>query len=386
MTESPVIVDTDTHFTEPADLWTSRLPSKWRDQTMHVEWNDLLGAEVWQIGDKVVAKAWQGAMWGWDEPFPSAPRRREDAHPATYDLTARVKAMDRSGVRVAVLYPNIAGLFMDPFVDYPDRAVSLAHVQTYNDFLLDWVQPARERFVPMAVVPYWDLDAAVKEVERVAATGAYGGVVTTGAPQKHGQPYLGDHHWDPLWSACQEAGLSVSFHAANGDMSEHIAIERLMIDGPAVTTARASTAAFLDNGQQVTDLLPCGVLPRFPELQFVSVESGLGWIPFVLESCDYHFKKSRVDKEKPEFGDLLPSDLFRRQLYVNFWFERLEPWHVDAVGADRILFETDFPHPTCLYGEEVDAAVGAGLEKLPAHVQEQILWRNAAQLYRLALD
>src|SRR3954471_1515081 len=106
MPEQAVIVDTDTHFTEPPDLWTSRLRSKWRDQTLHIEWNDLLEAEVWQIGDKVVSKAWTGAMWGWDEPFPSAPPRRVDAHPATYDRDARLEAMDRSGVRVAVLYPN----------------------------------------------------------------------------------------------------------------------------------------------------------------------------------------------------------------------------------------------------------------------------------------
>src|SRR4029079_6626863 len=246
-------------------------------------------------------------------------------------------------------------------------------------------EPARERFVPMAVVPYWDIVAAVEEVQRVAETSAFGGVVITGAPHRHGQPYLGDHHWDPLWSACQEAGLSVSFHAANGDMSEHIAVERIMLDGPAVTTARASTAAFLDNGQQVTDLLLCGVLRRFPELKFVSVESGLGWIPFVLESCDYHFKKSRVDREKPEFGDLLPTHLCRRQVYVNYWFERLEPWHVETIGADNILFETDFPHPTCLYGDEVRHALGNGLDKLPADVQEKILWKNAASLYGVKL-
>ena len=166
------------------------------------------------------------------------------------------------------------------------------------------------------------------EIERTAALG-FKGIVTTGAPHKHAQPYLGDHHWDPIWSACRDAGMSVSFHAANGDISESIAVERIMLDGPAVTFTRAATGAFLDNGQQVTDLLLCGVLARFPDLKFVSVESGLGWIPFVLESCDYHFKKSRVDKEKPEFGDLLPTDLFRRQVYVNYWFERLEPWHVE---------------------------------------------------------
>ena len=378
------IIDTDTHVTEPPDLWTNRLPVAWGDRRMHVEWNDLMGADVWMIGDTVVTKAWGGAMWGWDEPFPSAPPRQADAHPATYDLTARLEAMDASGIRAAVLYPNIAGLAFDPFCTLPDQEIAAAHVSAYNDYQLEWIAPAPERFVPMAAVPYWDVPRAVAEIERTAALG-FKGIVTTGAPHKHAQPYLGDHHWDPMWSACRDAGMSVSFHAANGDISESIAVERIMIDGPAVTFTRAATGAFLDNGQQVTDLLLCGVLPRFPDLKFVSVESGLGWIPFVLESCDYHFKKSRVDKEKPEFGDMLPTDLFRRQVYVNYWFERLEPWHVETIGADNILFETDFPHPTCLYGDEVRDALGNGLNKMPQDVQDKILWKNAASLYGVPL-
>ena len=383
MNASPAIFDTDTHVVEPPDLWTSRLPKKWGDEVMHVAWNDLYDAEVWCIGDKVVTKAWAAAMWGWDEPFPSAPKTLADAHPACYDIHARVKAMDAGGLDTAVLYPNIAGLAFDPFVDHADPELAAAHVRAYNDFQLDWIAPARERFVPMIVVPYWDVPASVKEIERNVGRG-FGGVVTTGAPHKHAQPYLADPHWDPLWAATRDAGLSVSFHAANGDISEHIAPERIMVDGPAVTTTRASTASFLDNGHQVTDLITGGVLARFPDLKFVTVESGLGWIPFVLESCDYHFKKSRVDREKPEFGDLLPSDLFRRQVYVNYWFEKLEPWHVEAVGVDNILFETDFPHPTCLYGDEVAQAIDNGLSNMPQDVQDKILWKNAAGLYGTA--
>jgi predicted TIM-barrel fold metal-dependent hydrolase len=378
-----LIIDTDTHITEPADLWTSRLPAAWGDLVMHVRWDEARKAEVWCIGDRVVTKAWAGCMFGWDQPFPSAPPTLADAHPATYDVKARLRAMDECGVTVSVLYPNIAGLLFDPFVTLSDGEIAAAHVSAYNDFQLDWVSAAPDRFLPMAAMPYWDVPRAVKEVERVAAAG-FRGIVTTGSPQSHGQPYLGDRHWDPLWQACTDAGIAVSFHAANGDMSEHLAPARMMLDGPAVTVTRVSTAAFLDNGQQVTDLLCCGVLARFPELNFVSVESGLGWVPFVLESCDYHFKKSRVDREHPEFGDLLPSDLFHRQVYVNFWFEKLEPWHVEAVGADNILFETDFPHPTCLYGDEI-TAVHQVLQNQPEDVREKILWRNAARLYRLDL-
>jgi len=380
-----VIVDTDTHVTEPADLWTSRLPASWGDQVMHVAWNDEDRSEGWYIGDRMVKRAWTGAMFGWTEPFPSSPPTLDEAHPATHDLHARLRVMDEEDVRVAVLYPNIAGLAFDPFLDLPDRELGLAHIRAYNDFLVDWISDAPDRFVPLAVIPYWDVPAAVAEIERVAAAG-HRGVVTTGAPQVHGQPYLGDRHWDPMWAACQDAGLPVSFHAANGDISAHIHPDRARVDGAEVTVARASTASFLDNAQQVLDLILGGVLVRFPILDFISVESGLGWVPFVMESADYHFKKQRVDKARPEFGDLLPSDLFRRQVYVNYWFERLEPWHLAAISADHILFETDFPHPTCLYGDEVRAAIANGLGDHPQEIQDKILWKNAARLFRLNLS
>jgi len=381
MATGQMIIDTDTHVSEPPDLWTSRLPASLGDSIMHVRWDDALKAEVWTAGDRVITKAWAGAMYGWGEPFPSAPPHQADAHPASYDATARLAAMDQCGIDVAVLYPNVAGGFaFDTYREGADRALTVAHIKAYNDFLLDWISPAPERFIPLAVLPYWWIDEAVAEVERVAALG-HRGIVTTGAPHLHGQPYMSDRHWDPLWAACRDTGLPVNFHTANGDMRVYLAPERIALDGAAVTYSRASTGAFLDNAQQVTDLLSCGVLARFPEVKFVSVESGLGWIPFVLESCDYHFKKAWTWKEHPEFGDLLPSDLFHRQVYVNYWFERLQPWQVELVGEDNILFETDFPHPTCLFGDEVTDALHNGLEQQPAVVQEKILWRNAARLY-----
>src|SRR5262249_56711277 len=77
---------------------------------------------------------------------------------------------------------------------------------------------------------------------------------------------------------------------------------------------------FLDNGKQVVDLLFSGVLPRFPRLRFISVESGIGFIPFVLEACDYAFDYSRVWEQRREFTQK-PSEYFARQVYSCFWFE-----------------------------------------------------------------
>jgi predicted TIM-barrel fold metal-dependent hydrolase len=125
------------------------------------------------------------------------------------------------------------------------------------------------------------------------------------------------------------------------------------------------------------------VLGRFPNLNFICVESGLGWVPFVLESCDYHYKLTRMDKDRPEQGDLLPSDLFRRQVYVNYWFEQLHPWHIDAIGIDHIMFETDFPHGTCLEPDGARHAIDVGLANLSAEQVDKILWRNAATVHNV---
>jgi predicted TIM-barrel fold metal-dependent hydrolase len=140
---------------------------------------------------------------------------------------------------------------------------------------------------------------------------------------------------------------------------------------------------FLDNGKQLTDLLFSGVLPRFPQLRILSVESGIGFIPFVLEAADYTFEYGKVRQQRPEFT-LKPSEYFRRQVYGCYIFEEYAPRALlDTIGADNVLFETDYPHPVCLYGnvrEKIDRALG---EAAPA-VRRKVLWENAAKLYKIA--
>jgi predicted TIM-barrel fold metal-dependent hydrolase len=81
----------------------------------------------------------------------------------------------------------------------------------------------------------------------------------------------------------------------------------------------------------------------------------------------------------------LPSEYFRSNIYATFWFERNRnklPELIEAVGEDNILFETDFPHPTCLYPKPLET-VAPKLATLSPEARAKILGENARKLYRL---
>jgi len=114
----------------------------------------------------------------------------------------------------------------------------------------------------------------------------------------------------------------------------------------------------------------------------VSVESGIGFLPFLLEAADYAFEYSQVAREKPEF-EMKPSEYFARQVYGCYFFEEFAPQRLlDRIGVDNVLFETDFPHPICLYGN-VRQKIDASLAGQAAPVRSKLLFDNAAELYRV---
>ncbi|HZP29498.1 MAG TPA: amidohydrolase family protein, partial [Acidimicrobiia bacterium] len=126
-----------------------------------------------------------------------------------------------------------------------------------------------------------------------------------------------------------------------------------------------------------------GIFDRYPQLKMVSVESGVGWIPFILEALDYEM----AENAPPELAAMekMPSEYFRSNLYATFWFENSRnklPELIDSVGEDSILFETDFPHPTCLYPNPLDT-VEAKMATLAPDVRRKIYGENARKLYRL---
>jgi predicted TIM-barrel fold metal-dependent hydrolase len=376
------VIDVDAHVTEPADVWTARLPDRLRDQAPHLVRDATTGRDTWHLGDSTpLVSVGHTAVAGWPEPFPAAPRNMDEVPRAAWEPHARLDYLDSIGVWAQALYPNVAGFGNQQFLRLGDPELMLACVRAYNDFLLEWSSTDSRRLLPIMATPFWDVPAAVAEVQRCAAAG-HRGVLFTGEPQLYDLPYLGDPHWDPFWSVVQETGLAVSFHIGSGDFTSGFAPGRVKAHGAGATYVATSVALFLDNGIQIADLLMSGVLARFPELQFVSVESGVGFLPFVLDAADYAFEDAKVWRDRPYFT-MKPSEYFRRQVFGCWFFEeRTVAGVIDAVGADRLLFETDYPHPICLFGN-VREKIDAGLAGQPAEVRHQILWENSAALYRV---
>ncbi|HVU72666.1 MAG TPA: amidohydrolase family protein [Mycobacteriales bacterium] len=380
------VIDCDTHVVEHYDLWTSRVPSKYGDKVPHVE-KDANGVEWWMSGGKVLSPAAGLAIAGWNEPPPKFPATLDLVDPRIWQPEGRLEIMDAYGIHAEVLYPNVAGFGAGRYTDFGDMELALLLLQAYNDWLGDF-RRVSDRYVPVMAVPFWDIDLSIKEMERCVAMG-HKGMVFSQAPEDFGAPVLTDPHWDKLWAAAQEMKLSVNFHIGSGDAT----MMQMLHPSAGVHTNYASfpMTFFLGNAKTIAMLIGGGICHRFPDLKFVSVESGIGWIPFCLQALDWMWTECGVAKEHPEY-DLMPSDYFRRQIYGCFWFEHgptLEA-AIDYLGDDNILYETDFPHPTSMSPGPASSAlvprefINRNLSGLPHTTLRKILQDNAMKLYDLS--
>jgi len=176
------VIDTDTHVIEPYDLWTSRLPSSYGDRVPHVQWDEEYKEDSWYFGDKRVGAAASAAQAGWHEYPPDHPPSLDKVNPATWDAHKRLALMENYGIYAAVLYPNVAGFGAGKLLTMDDPGLMLGCVRAYNDFLTEYSSADPKRYIPIAALPMWDLDLTIAEVERAAAAG-HKGVIMTGEPR-----------------------------------------------------------------------------------------------------------------------------------------------------------------------------------------------------------
>lgn len=380
------IVDSDSHWSEPPDLFTKRAPAQFRDRVPRVETID--GQQMWVFDGKPAGIYSAGGVIGRDGKKESADKALfewtiDEIHVGAYDPKVRLEVLDECGIDAQIIFPSTIGLGGQDLGLSDDPTITKLSIEIYNDAMAEIQSESNNRLLPLPLMPAWSIDLCVSEAKRVAALGARG-VNMTSDPQDLGSPDLANRAWDPFWEVCAELQLPVHFHIG-ASITGMTFYGKYPWDshGPNTKLAIGGTLLFIGNARVVTNLILSGIFDRHPDLQTVSVESGVGWIPFILEALDYEMAENAPD----ELAQLkkMPSDYFRSNIYATFWFENNRnklPDLVEAVGEDRILFETDFPHPTCLYPGPLQS-VEAKMATLSDDVRAKILGENARKLYRL---
>jgi uncharacterized protein len=388
LAEEVRVIDADTHLTERHDLFTSRAPAAFKDRVPRVLQVD--GKPQWVVDtDVVLGPARAGAVIdqaGDKHPFEECKLNPiEWGIQAAYDPEARLAWMDANGFYAQVLYPNAVGIGGQVLAnDVKDPALRQMCVEIYNDAMAEIQDASGNRFIPMPVMPAWDVAACVREAERIAALG-FRGVNMTSDPQETGSPDFADPAWDPFWEACQGLGLPVHFHIGASLTSLNFYGKYFWpSQHQNLRPAIGGALLYLNNARVVINSIYAGIFDRFPDLKMVSVESGIGWVPFILQTADYQILESAP--EQAAQMELKPSEYFARNWYATFWFEA--DHHpdlqglIDQVGEDNVLFETDFPHPTCLYPDPL-LVIEDKMAALRPETRRKVLSENAAALYRI---
>jgi predicted TIM-barrel fold metal-dependent hydrolase len=375
----------DSHGQLDRDAWTKRMSkTRWGDRIPQVVEVKEEGfdqpVDRWMINGKV--------RGGWVCNCPAAmeggvergyyPLRWEEVPKIVYDPAERLRALDHDGIDGEVLFPNtpvqnFAFLYGDP-------AFELACVRAHNDALAEW-RAASKFYVPVALIPYLSpIDVIVGEVERAVKLG-HRGVVMLAEPRltKEGLPCLNDLFWEPLWACCQHLGIPMHWHGSAG-LASQLSLPKWKgfteREFHTVSTARLCATP----AQLIPNLIFSGILDRYPRLKWVCAETGLGWVNYVLEACDHEWERRWLWEEGIRTR---PSELFRRQIYVDFWYEMAGIELRHTVGVDKIMWESDYPHIASTYPKSWNF-VDQTLTGVPEAERKKMLYQNALELYGLA--
>jgi len=275
------------------------------------------------------------------------------------------------------------GLGGQNFGSMEDRAAAEMAIQVYNDVEAEMQSESGNRLLPLPLMPAWDVDKCVAEAKRCAATGMRG-INMTSEPSDVGGVDLGRPEWDPFWETCEDLQLPLHFHiGASATAATFHSAYTWKSHNDDLKLAMGGAMQFIGNAAVAMNFVMSGIFDRHPGLKVVSVESGAGWVPFAMEAIEYEMMENSPDdlaKMKKR-----PMEYFRSNMYATFWFEKNLGYlqHlVDTVGEDNILFETDYPHPTCLYPAPLEI-VADKMKTISPQAQRKIMGENGKKLYRL---
>src|SRR5581483_4977822 len=257
-----IIISADSHVMEDPDLWVNGVPATYRD-------------EAPRFPPRQLGQGFQ-------------------AHPGGWEPAERVKEMSRDGVSAEVLYPTL-GLSL---FGQDSAGLQEACFRVYNDWLIGYCQAAPDRLVGVSCISVYDVEHAVREMERTRKAGMRGALVWE-APH----PDLPFHsaHYDRIWAAAQDLEMPISLHILTGHNYSKDGLRP-----PGVEHYRGSVnLKAVDVVNALFDFIFYGVLDRYPGLKLVLVENEIGWIPFFLQQWDYYYR--RFHESNPPPINRLPS-------------------------------------------------------------------------------
>ena len=371
------IVDCDTHITEAPDLFTSRAPAKYKDKVPQVRRVD--GVDRWFMGDRNfgslggnVIRADNNKLLG-RLAFPTI----DEGHAGAWDTKARLRAMDDMGVYAQICFQNSGVTQAGSLMALGDNELAETVIRIYNDAAVERQEESGQRLFTMAHLPLWDKKAMEAEARRVVDAGLKGFVLPD-TPERLGLPSFLDDYWTPFLEMCDSEGIPINFH-----LNAAIDPNTLIWKGFDFEQALSVVATMFSIGNAATmgNWMVSGRLDRHPKLKIGLIESGMGWVPFAIEAYEHQFREMLPNKVK--VLKKRPAEYFRDHFWVTFWFESIAPkLLLETIGVNKVMFETDFPHPTSLY-PGVQAHIVDVLGGYDRSVKERVLERNAAELYNL---
>ena len=367
------IFDTDHHVTPPPDMWTSRMPKKYQDIAPRVV--DLPdGGQAWSFDGGAIMHLFGLENVGGREPTELSWKTHYDELPKSYyEPQARLEAMDRDGIDVALLFPSVAGQAAAIY----DDDILFAHIQAYNDGIWDWAQEGDpKRMLPAAHLPNRGVELAMQELDRVVKKG-FVHFQYSGSPSGSPLPVAGD---DPFWAMVQETGIVVSMHGGSSAGRPKPKAPAKATPAPPVHDQEmiaAMRSSGLGAQTALGVMILSGVLERFPKLKVSLIETSTGWLPQFLNQLDAVYTQHRWLGEQKL--SRLPSE-YAKQVLISVDREIQGVKHRHQVGVDNITFGTDYPHIGSFW-PHTRFYIDLLFDGVPEDEREKILWSNAATMY-----
>jgi len=345
--------DADNHYYEAIDAFTRHLDPKLGPRI--VQWAEINGRKYHVIGGRVsravvnatfdpVAKA--GALSDYFRGNPDGKnpleflREHEPIRPEYRDRDARLASMDEFGLEYVWLFPTLGMIYEELLVEDPEGVGVM--FRAFNRWLEeDWGFAYANRIFAAPYISLADLDFAVSELEWALERGARTIVMRPAAPRtRFGPRPPADPSFDPFWARVNEAGITVVAHAGDSGYSS----QGYARDGFAATFEGSGRPSikYLNIERAAYDFLASLIFDelfvRFPNVRVASVENGSEFLPDLLR------KLASTNRKLPGFFKEDPRDTFRRNIWINpFWED--DPYEIaELVGADRVIFGSDWPH------------------------------------------